>query len=142
MIKTKRHNPFPVIGPYSGIYAHGVEVASNSRVLYVSGQVGQDNDGRIGEDFESQCRQALHNVEAVLKEAKMTFFNIVKMNFYLTRASDMDTLVKVRKEMLDGVRPAITSLFVSGLVSPDWLVEVEVVAHAGQREHSVADDHS
>ena len=29
------------------------------------------------------------------------------------------------------VRPAITTVFVAGLVSPDWLVEVEVVACAG-----------
>ncbi len=130
MTTAKRHNPFPIIGPYAGIYAHGVEAPANSRVLYVSGQVGQDHEGHIGVDFEAQCRQALNNVEAVLKEANMTFFNITKMNFYLTRPDDMGTLVKVRKDMLDGVRPAITTLFVNGLVSPEWLVEVEVVAHA------------
>ena len=54
----------------------------------------------------------------------------VKMSFFLTRREDMATLVEVRKEMLDGVRPAITTVFVAGLVSPDWLVEVEVVACA------------
>jgi enamine deaminase RidA (YjgF/YER057c/UK114 family) len=46
------------------------------------------------------------------------------------RREDMDALVEVRKEVLDGVRPAITTVFVAGLVSPDWLVEVEVVACA------------
>ena len=46
------------------------------------------------------------------------------------RREDMDALVEVRKEFLDGVRPAITTVFVAGLVSPDWLVEVEVVACA------------
>ncbi len=130
MTQTKRHNPFPIVGPYSGIYAHGVEASGNSRVLYVSGQVGQDQNGHTSRDFETQCRLALNHVEAVLKEANMTFFDITKMNFYLTRPSDMDTLVKVRKDMLDGVSPAITTLFVAGLVSPGWLVEVEVVAHA------------
>jgi enamine deaminase RidA (YjgF/YER057c/UK114 family) len=39
-------------------------------------------------------------------------------------------LVAVRKEMLDGVRPAVTTLFVSGLVAPAWLVEIEEVACA------------
>ena len=42
----------------------------------------------------------------------------------------LDKLVEVRKEFLEGVRPAITTVFVAGLVSPDWLVEVEVVACA------------
>lgn len=48
--------------------------------------------------------------------------DIVKMSFYLVRREDMDTLV--------GVRPAITTVFVAGLVSPDWLVEVGAVACA------------
>ena len=60
----------------------------------------------------------------------MELTDIVKMSFYLVRREDMDTLVAVRKEMLDGVRPAITTIFVAGLVSPEWLVEVDVVACA------------
>ncbi len=64
----------------------------------------------------------------------MTFMDIVKMSFLLVRRDDMDVLVEIRKELLDGVRPAITTVFVAGLVAglvgPDWLVEVEVVACA------------
>ena len=45
-------------------------------------------------------------------------------------AEDRPFTVEVRKELLDGVRPAITTLFVKGLVSPDWLIEVEAVAAA------------
>ena len=60
----------------------------------------------------------------------MTLKDIVKMSFFLVRREDMDALVEVRKELLDGVRPAITTVFVAGLVSPDWLVAVEVVACA------------
>ena len=127
---STRHNPFPIIGPYAGIYAHGVETQIQVRTLYISGQVGQDNDGKIGEGFKAQCRQALKNVEAVLKKANMTLTDIVKMSFYLTRPEDMNELLQVRKEILDGVRPAITTLFVSGLVSPEWLVEIEVIACA------------
>ena len=70
------------------------------------------------------------NVEAVLNEAGMSFKDIVKMSFFMIRREDMDTLVEVRKELLDGVRPAITTVYVAGLVNPAWLVEVEVVACA------------
>lgn len=127
---STRHDPFPVGAPYHGIYAHGVETPPDARILHVSGQVGVSPEGHLASDFYGQCKQALRNVEAVLKAAHMTFADIVKMNFYLTRREDMDTLVEVRKELLDGVRPAITTLFVSGLVAPEWLVEVEVVAAA------------
>ncbi|HEX3128735.1 MAG TPA: RidA family protein [Thermoanaerobaculia bacterium] len=125
-----RHDPFPVGTPYQGIYSHGVETPARARTLHVSGQVGQQPDGNLPSDFRGQCRQALRNVFSVLSAAGMTPKDIVKMSFYLVRREDMDALVEVRKELLDGFRPAITTLFVAGLVSPDWLVEVDVVACA------------
>ena len=136
MTTSRRLNPFPVARPYRGIYAHGVEVPASSRTVQVSGQTGQSPDGHLPGDFEGQCRQALKNVEAVLAEADMTLRDIVKMSFFLVRQQDMEGLLKVRREMLDGVRPAITTLFVSGLVSPDWLVEVEVVASTQKEDET------
>src|SRR5262245_43765954 len=122
---SRRHDPFPVKDPYHGIYAHGVETRAGARVLHVSGQVGESPEGIVAPDFAGQCRQALHNLDAVLRAAGMSFRDIVKMTFFLVRREDMSTLVEVRKEMLDGVRPAVTTLFVAGLVSPAWLVEIE-----------------
>jgi 2-iminobutanoate/2-iminopropanoate deaminase len=121
-----RHDPFPVGAPYHGIYSHGVETRAGARMLHV----GQTPDGPLPADFRGQCNQALLNVFAVLRAANMTPKDIVKMSFYLVRREDMSTLVEVRKVHLDGVRPAITTVFVAGLVSPDWLVEVDVVACA------------
>ena len=125
-----RHDPFPVKPPFHGIYAHGVETPAGARVLHVSGQVGEPSEGQLAADFHGQCRQALTNLEAVLRAADMASADIVKLTFYLTRREDMAALVEMRKAMLDGVRPAITTVFVAGLVSPDWLVEVDAVACA------------
>lgn len=130
MAISKRHDPFPVAEPYHGIYAHGVETPAGSRTLYISGQIGVAPEGHLSSSFEGQCKQALANLESVLKAADMELKDIVKMSFFLVRREDMDELVKVRKELLDGVRPAITTVYVAGLVSPDWLVEVEAVACA------------
>lgn len=127
---SKRHDPYPVNAPYHGIYAHGVETPAGSRTLYVSGQVGVSPEGHLPKDFEGQCRQAIENLASVLAAANMELGDIVKMSFFLVRREDMDGLVAVRKAMLDGVRPAITTVYVAGLVSPDWLVEVEAVACA------------
>ena len=62
--------------------------------------------------------------------ADITLRDIVKMSFYLVRREDMPTLVEVRKALLDGVRPAVTTLFVASLVSEAWLVEIEAIACA------------
>ena len=130
MTKSIRHDPFPVAEPYHGIYAHGVESPPGMRTLRISGQVGVGKNGELDACFEGQCRQAIDNLEAVLHSANMQLSDIVKMSFFLVRREDMDRLVDVRKDMLDGVRPAITTVYVAGLVSPDWLVEVEAEACA------------
>jgi len=131
MSLSKRHDPFPVKEPYHGIYSHGVETRAGARMLHVSGQIGVPPDGRpLSVDFHEQCTQAIRNVEAVLHSANMQLRDIVKMSFFLVRREDMAGLVEVRKQLLDGVRPAITTVFVAGLVSPDWWVEVEAVACA------------
>lgn len=130
MRKSIRHDPFPVDDAYGGIYAHGVQAPSGLRTLYISGQVGVTAEGELAGDFHDQCRQAIGNLSAVLRHADMTLRDIVKMSFFLIRPQDMASLVKVRKELLSGVRPAVTTVFVAGLVSPDWLVEIEAIACA------------
>ena len=124
----QRYDPFPAAEPYHGIYAHGVAVEANSQELFISGQVGVAPDGSLDTTFKGQCRQAFENLFAVLRSAEMTAQDLVKMSFYLTRPDDMDALVDIRREFVDGVRPAVTTLFVSGLVSSDWFVEIEAVA--------------
>ncbi len=128
MPQNARHDPFPVNPRYHGIYSHGVETLPVTRMLHVSGQIGVSPDGELADGFTAQCEQALENVAAVLDSASMDYSNLVKLTFFLVRPSDMEDLVEVRKALLDGVRPAITTIFVAGLVSPDWLIEVEAVA--------------
>jgi enamine deaminase RidA (YjgF/YER057c/UK114 family) len=129
-----RHDPVPVREPYRGIYAHGVESRAGTRMLHVSGQIGETPEGVLPADFRGQCRQAMLNVASVLAAARMDLADIVKMSFYLTRREDMSALVEVRNEFVKGVRPAVTTLIVAGLVSPNWLVEIEVVACAEQAD--------
>ncbi len=125
-----RLNPYPVDRRYAGIYAHGV-AAGDPRTVYVSGQIGAGPDGTVPQSFRGQCVNAIENVGRVLGEAGLGFGDIAKMSFFLIRRGDMGELVDVRKAMLDGVSPAITTVIVAGLVEPEWLVEVEAVAVAG-----------
>lgn len=128
-----RINPFPVDPRYADIYAHGVEAPGSQRTIWVSGQIGVAPEGGLPEDFVGQCRQAIENLQAVLSDADASLADIVKMSFFLTDREHMDDLVAVRREMLTGVNPAITTVVVAGLVSPDWLVEVEATAVAPNR---------
>ncbi len=132
MTLAKRHDPFPVNPSYAGIYAHGVEIAPAGRTLLVSGQIGVAPDGSVAADFSGQFETAIRNLSAVLAAADMAVTDVVKMTIFLVRASDIETAAAIRRRYFDGVRPAITTVIVAGLVSEDWLVEVEATAVAPQ----------
>lgn len=131
-----RHNAFPVNPHYSGIYSHGVEVQANSRQLWLSGQIGVAPDGSLASDFKGQFQQAMTNVEANLKSASMSIKDIVQMRFYLVNRADLDDLVAMRKQLLDGLSPAVTTYFVAGLVDEKWHIEIEVLACKAPQEQS------
>ena len=124
---ASRLNPLPVDDRYAGIYSHGV-VADQHRTLYVSGQIGMDEDGSLPADFGAQCRNAIERVITVVRDAGLERRDIVKMGFFLVRRADMPELVRIRQSMLDGVSPAVTTVLVAGLVDQQWLVEVEAIA--------------
>jgi enamine deaminase RidA (YjgF/YER057c/UK114 family) len=114
---------------YRDIYAHAVETSLGSaRQLHISGQLGIDREGRLQQGFAEQCRCALRNVEAILEAAGMSKRDIVKATYLVVRSEDLPDLSAVRRELWGGVRPAVTTYLVAGLVHPDFLIEVEVLA--------------
>jgi len=58
----------------------------------------------------------------------MTLQDIVKTTIYLVDRGDYATFAKVRAEILNGHKPASTLVYVSGLVKPEWKVEIDVIA--------------
>ena len=128
----KIHNPdtvSAVVEPYTPIYSHAIETETcDSRQLYMSGQVGVHPSGELKADFIEQFTQAIENVEAILASADMTPQDIVKVTYYLTRREDLADLISVRQQRWHGIRPAVTVVLVAGLVHPDWLIEVDVIA--------------
>ena len=73
------------IRPDGNAFAMACEVTDASRLLFVSGQVPETEDGVVPPDYKSQYRLAWANVERQLKEAGMTFDNLVKANIYLSK---------------------------------------------------------
>jgi enamine deaminase RidA (YjgF/YER057c/UK114 family) len=123
----KRANPPGAPTPASR-YVQTVEVPAGLRTVHVSGQVGIDGEGRTVEGFEAQAEQALRNVIACLAHHGMGARDIVKLNVFLTRASDVAAWRAVRDRLLPDEPVASTLLVVAALAGPAWLVEVEAIA--------------
>ena len=121
----------PVQAEYSGIYAHSTKLYQPGQLLFFSGQIGMGMDGAVARSFSEQCHQAMDHVEALLKAHDLELSNILKVTYFLTRANDITELTRIRQSRWHASNPpAVTTLLVAGLVSPDWLIEIDVIAGA------------
>jgi 2-iminobutanoate/2-iminopropanoate deaminase len=124
-----QHNPPGVFPPYSN-YAHGVEVPSGSRLLFISGLNGYEADGStMPEDFESQTRLIWGYLETILASAGMTFANLVSVRFYLADPAHDPANVEMLKRYL-GQHKSARTVVCAGMLDPGWLIEVEAIAAA------------
>lgn len=114
---------------FQGIYSHVVEITSANRTLMISGQIGTTPEGTTHPTFAQQCHQAIDNVEAILRSLDMSAKNIVKVVYYVTSPDNLAELTQIRKSRWGGNEaPAVTTLVISALASPDLLVEIDVTA--------------
>lgn len=121
IIKTS-NAPAP-IGPYS-------QAVKTGSLLFISGQIAiEPSTGNIlTENIETETRQVMKNLEAILTEAGLSFDNIVKTTIFL---SDMNLFAKVNEiygSFFSGTSfPARETVAVKGLPK-NVNVEISVIA--------------
>lgn len=114
-------------------YSQIAEVTSGKIVL-IAGQVAHDTAGNIvGEnDFAAQVEQVFKNLDAAVRAAGGTFHNIVKINNYCVATVDPAEFAAfrtVRDRYVNTASPPVsTFVFVSRLVRPGWLFEIDAMA--------------
>jgi enamine deaminase RidA (YjgF/YER057c/UK114 family) len=111
-------------------YSHVVEV-KGGRTLYIAGQIAVDKEGNlVGRgDFRAQVKQVFENLKARLEEGGASFKDVVKLNYYLTDASDLQALRETRNSYINTENPpASTLVVVKQLVREEYLLEIEAVA--------------
>ena len=135
MKETRIHNPATIHKPNG--YSHVAEIAGG-KIVYIAGQVALDKDGQLAgkDDLAAQAEQVFANLDAALKAAGGTFADVVKLNYFCVDRVDRGQLPVVRstrdRYVNTHVPPVSTFVFVSSLVHPDWLIEVEAVAVVNQ----------
>lgn len=98
------------------------------RLLILSGQVGARPDGSLPEDGLEQLDGALDNIERNLAAAGMGFEDVIKLTWFLVGDFDVPGLRQRMRDRFQGHKPCSTLLFVAGLASPDYKVEIEAWA--------------
>ena len=111
-------------------YTHGV--LTHAGLLFISGQVAKDGDESVGlSDGLAQALQVFENIRLIVTEAGGSMDDIVKLSIFLTDPRYLPAYREARSRFFSDPPPASTGVIVSGLASPEWLVEVEAVADLG-----------
>ena len=109
------------VGPYS----QAIEV---NGTLYISGQIPVNPaDGKIQEDIVAAAHQSLKNIGAILKEAGMTYDNVVKTTVLLADISDFKAVNEVYAEYFTGDKPA-RACYQAAALPLGVKVEIEAIA--------------
>jgi 2-iminobutanoate/2-iminopropanoate deaminase len=127
-------SPMDIHPPFAP-YSHGVELPGGQRLVFCSGQLGIDRDGKIPPDCAGQARLCFINIAAILAEAGMGLGNIVRINTYVTGREHLQPYMAVRNELFAEPFPASTLMIVSGFARPEFVVEIEVVAAGPDAQH-------
>ncbi|KAI5915375.1 RidA family protein [Thauera sp. 2A1] len=107
-------------------YAPAVRVGDT---IYVSGQIGRDDDGQLVEGTEAQIVQAFENLKKVLAAAGAQLSDIVDLTTFHTDMRDLQLFMKVRDRYLTQDFPAWTAIGAASLGgAPGYLIEIKAVA--------------
>jgi enamine deaminase RidA (YjgF/YER057c/UK114 family) len=106
-------------------------VARVGNTLYISGQVPIDPAGNLVGKGEPavQAEQCFRNIETIVKHFGGDLANVEKLTTFITNWSWRAPVGQVRDRFFGTESPpASTLVVISGLASPDFLVEIEAVA--------------
>jgi enamine deaminase RidA (YjgF/YER057c/UK114 family) len=111
-------------------YAPGVLVGDT---LYVSGQVGRDENLAVIADKEQQFEQCFLNIKKVLDAAGFAFSDVVELESWFTSfPGDLALFMQVKDRWIKGpVYPTWTGFQVSNFSMPGIICEVKVTAVRG-----------
>ncbi|WP_413675588.1 RidA family protein [Massilia cellulosiltytica] len=112
-------------------YANGI--AARGRLVFVSGMIGWNADGRFAsDDFSAQAGQALRNIVEVLRAAGARPEHIVRMTWYVVDRREYlaagSALGAVYRDIIGAHYPAMTAVEVRALVEDRARVEIEATA--------------
>jgi 2-iminobutanoate/2-iminopropanoate deaminase len=110
-----------------GHYADAVRVPAGYDQILVSGTPGLAPDGSLPGDMTGQATQAWQNIETTLDQAGANLGDIVSVRQWLTSAEDIRAYVQVRSRFITH-EPTFMLGVIPGLVRPDFLIEIEVMA--------------
>lgn len=128
-------NPDDLAPPIGFAHAWLVESENSAqRTLYLAGQCGYDQEGRVVHkgDLVGQLDLAMANIAAILRDAEMGFDDVVQLNFYVTSRDDYSIARKqfgaIWRKYCGKHYPGMAMFQVVSLFDPEARIEVQGIA--------------
>jgi len=120
-------NPSSVSTPKG--YSHAAVIdLGNCHMILLSGQVPLDSKGNLvgKDDFAKQTEQVFVNIKNSITELGGSMDNIVKLGYFITDASQVQTIRNIRDKYINTQQPPASTLVqVSKLYREDVFIEIE-----------------
>ena len=118
-------------GPYADLFSQGVQTGN---ILTLAGQLGDDLEGNVPKDLQSQMENCYKNIEIVLKEFNASLDSIIDETWFVTDIEECMTNVGEifdSREKIYGCKPEVsqTLIGVSALVDPKYKIEIKCIAY-------------
>ena len=112
--------PLP-IGPYS-------QAISAGNMIFISGQIplSPETGDLAGPDLQSQTRQVLENLQAILNATGSSISQIVKTTVYMTDLGEFAVFNKIYGDWLGTHKPARSTVQVAALPK-NSKIEIEAI---------------
>jgi len=101
--------------------------------MEISGTVATDDDGNLvgGDNYYEQTRYIIQKLEKVLKQAGFSLADVVRTRMFVLDITRWEEIGKAHGEFFKDIKPATSMVEVSALISPEYLLEIEVTAIKG-----------
>ena len=114
--------------PFEAAYGYSRAVAQGPFV-FVAGTTGYDYASMtMPADVAAQTRNCFTTIEKALAEAGASLADLVRVQYFITDASDAEAVLTVCGEVLGDIRPAAGIYVVHGLLKPEMKIEIEATA--------------
>ena len=108
-------------------YSRAVKVGNH---IEVSGTVASDERGNVvgkNNPYE-QTKYILQKIEKALVSAGASMKDVVRTRMFVTDISLFDEYARAHGEAFAQIKPCTSMIEVKGLVSPEYLIEIEATA--------------
>lgn len=126
-------NPDELYDPTPNGYSHVARGPLGRTLVIVSGQGGEDRQGKLRDDFSAQTQQALANLKSALDHAVVAPSSVAKLTILIVDHTE-ERLGRFNQELQKAFgkdfRPASTLIPVPRLALDGMLVEIEATAIA------------